>query len=816
MAAPRTLWLPILLFWTRSCASPLRYAAAGTDHARFKSAVLPLRVSPDTIGHPRPSLAFLRAKASDDKPTASEGKAAPAKHKEWHQDVNFLSKLMMLMLPCMVLSVAAFELLHRSWADVDFDAPTPAMNSEESHMDLSKLFLGFGQLTKPYFCSPAGFKGRIYILVVLLLGVCALFLALVHNAWQKDFWDTFEQKNSVRFFHLLGIFIVLVATFVLNDVYSQYIRQMLYINWRDFMTRRFVHQWLGANAYYTMQLDQDPRRRVENPDQRIQEDIHLFVDSTIIISYEFLNSLGHLIVFLPLLLMLSPPKAFGIFFCPGWLLYLAFLYSLLGTLATHCIGKRLIPIGFARQQYEADFRFGLVRVRDHSESIVLYRGERSEEQNLSERFERIKAMWWQYMLYTKRLSYFTRSFSMAQMIMPFFILAPSYFQGDITLGSLFQITQALGSVCTAFDCIINHFSTLTSWRATADRLLGFEKAMAEARKCLDDCKAVRHPGLPAKPLDGRDPDSLGLAVQGLTVRLPDGQLLWKDLSFAIPRGQRVLFTGREGIGKSVLFRALAGAWPYVDSGQLWMLPPEVTGQKGEGAHKDEAAEEDQGVEEAKEERNLLPAAVHTVCGRRVLFVPQRSYFPAFCTLRGALAYPEPPQTYADFEYMDALREVKLEGIAEGDDTILSADEIKSKAKSKDEPTESGPLIKGTGLDLEAKWSMVLSPGQQQRLAFARVLLLRPDLLFLDEATSNVGQDSAKELYALLHSRLGPETTIVSISHEVDLLSPLHDRTLIVESDESICSGLQTLGGDADAVPPRPAAATAEAAGDSYP
>jgi len=350
------------------------------------------------------------------------------------------------------------------------------------------------------------------------------------------------------------------------------------------------------------------------------------------------------------------------------------------------------------------------------------------------------------------------------------------------MGSMFQITQALGTVCTAFDCIVNHFTTLTEWRATADRLLGFEKAMEEARKRLGECKAVRHAGPPEnadKALEGKDPESLGLAVQGLTVRLPNGELLWKDLSFAIPRGQRVLFTGREGIGKSVLFRALAGAWPYVESGQLWMVPPDAKAAK----------EEDLATEGSKQE-GLVEK---TVGGRKILFVPQRSYFPAFCTLRGALAYPESPQTYEDTEFLDALRDVKLTSILEGE--LASKEVEEASAGGKTAQKESGPLVRGTGLDLEAKWSMVLSPGQQQRLAFARVLLLRPDLLFLDEATSSVGQDSSKELYQLIQSRLAPETTIVSISHEVDLLSPLHDRTLIVESDEcdeSVCRGLQSL------------------------
>jgi putative ATP-binding cassette transporter len=640
----------------------------------------------------------------------------------------------------------------------------------------------------PYFGTPAGRKGRVYVWVVVILGVCALFLALVHNAWQKEFWDTFEQKKSERFFFLLSVFAILVTTFVLNDVYSQYIRQMLYIHWRDFMTRSYVRRWLGASAFYTMQLDQDPRRRVENPDQRIQEDIHLFVDTTIIISYEFLNSVGHLIVFLPLLLMLAPTRAFGLFYCPGWLLYLAFIYSLLGTLATHGIGRSLIPVGFARQQFEADFRFGLVRVRDHSESIVLYHGERSEEQNLAQRFERIKAMWWQYMLYTKRLAYFTRAFSFVQMIIPFFILAPSYFQGDISMGTLFQITAALGTVCTSFDMVVNAYGTLAAWRATADRLLGFDAAMREAHKLREKSQGQvkRDPGPPNRPVAGEDPKSMGVAVEGLTVRLPDGGLLWKDLSFAIARGRKVLITGREGAGKSILFRVLAGAWPYVESGRLWCVPPEEAPVNEAEAGLEKASP----VPPEAEGGSSLGSAVRCAAGRRVLFVPQRSYFPAFCSLRGALSYPEPPEVYSDADLLAALRDVKLDTILEGD--LSSSQETPaSSGKSKGGKDDgSSPFCEGRGLDMIAKWNLVLSPGQQQRLAFARVLLLGPDLLFLDEATSNLSQDSAKELYALMGQRLGQDATVVSISHEVDLLAPLHDHMLVVEGDQAISKDLR--------------------------
>merc|ERR1719387_2681857 len=216
---------------------------------------------------------------------------------------------------------------------------------------------------------------------------------------------------------------------------------MLYIHWRDFMTRRLVHAWLDSHAHFMMQLGRGGPSSVDNPDQRIQEDVHLFVNGAIELGHGLMHTVGHLIIFVPMLLFLAPTKMFGTIYCPGWLLYCAVLYSLVGSLITHLIGRWKIPISFQQQRYEADFRHNAVRVRDNAESITLYRSEPNEAASMLRQFERIKITVWLDMLYTKRLEFFTRGYSYVQFLVPFFILAPSFFTNSITLGDLFQLTS---------------------------------------------------------------------------------------------------------------------------------------------------------------------------------------------------------------------------------------------------------------------------------------------------------------------------------------------------------------------------------------
>lgn len=714
--------------------------------------------------------------------TNQTGASADLEQTPFYGSLESLIRILTVLVALECALAAAFEYSHRTLVNVDVDRPLPEV-PETKRPPLHTIFDGMWQLSRPYFSSPGGVKGRICCVFIIALGLLGLFFAYVHNAWQKEWWDLFNKADSRRFPQLMGAYALLATAWMLTSVYLQYLRSWLYIDWREFMTRRLMRRWLSGHAHFLLQLGAG---RVDNPDQRIQEDVHLFVDSTTDIVPDFLSQLGSLVVFVPVVIANEPAKAFGVFQLPGWLLYLALIYALVGTLSTHIIGAPMINFSFARQRYEADFRHLALHVRDNAESVALYGSERTEERNLGEQFDRIKLVQWRQMVVTKRLAFFTSAFGFVQFLVPFFILAPSYFRKDISLGGLFQLTSAISSVAGALDWFLRVYGQLTDWRATADRLLSFEEAIdgvqtqalhaASAIKLSsgklladvgeddqsDEQRGARGgAGVPADasgltpPEEERGGANTRLRADIREVRLPSGEPIWRNIHVELEPGQRALISGPEGIGKSVLFKALAGVWPFVEGSDV-QLP----------------------VEDASQ----------------VLFVPQRPALPKYCSLAEALAYPESRSAYRDETLLQALRDVKLEELLVYDGPVdgpggeqasrgkaFEAESPAAKAAGSAGGTSPERSSEG-GLDRVMNWSLRLSPGQQQRLAFAHVLLRKPGVLFLDEATSNVGKEAAVELYRTIMQQLPGDAAIVSISHDVDTLAPLHDVHLAVHGE----------------------------------
>mmetsp|Transcript_75134 Transcript_75134/g.140113 ORF Transcript_75134/g.140113 Transcript_75134/m.140113 type:complete len:468 (-) Transcript_75134:52-1455(-) len=444
----------------------------------------------------------------------------------------------------------------------------------------------------------------------------------------------------------------------------------------------------------------------DNPDQRLQEDVQVFITSFLELTGGLFAATGKFVTMLPLLLVLSPTHAFGLFYCPGWLLYIALLYSGIGTIAAHQIGKRLILINFARQKYEANFRYNIVQVRDNAESIALYRSESCEEARLKHVFEAIVHVWYLIMVYTKRLSFFTAFYQQTSFMFPYIVLAPSYFRGQISLGTLFMLFRALGSVKEAFDWIISTYPGLTDFRATVDRLHNFQCALQLQEEAEASIERLQEAPI----------DSAGavLAVAGLSVKLPKSggsRVLWNEANVTVLPGQFILLTAPEGSGKSCFFRAISGIWPTA-SGRVYT--PEET-----------------------------------------LFVPQKSFIPQG-SLKQAVTYPESEKKFEDDEVRTALKAVGLDSIANKD------------------------------LQEEGHWQLVLSGGEQQRLAIAHVVLMRPKLLFLDEATSAMGREGALQIYSLLHKAetLPKGAAVVSISHQADVLGSVHDMRFTYNAEKA--------------------------------
>jgi vitamin B12/bleomycin/antimicrobial peptide transport system ATP-binding/permease protein len=485
----------------------------------------------------------------------------------------------------------------------------------------------------------------------------------------------------------MGTFTLLAVLYIVTQVYRIYFQQMLLIEWRTWLTDKYLDDWLRDRAYYRLQLLD---RGTDNPDQRIAEDLKLFVEETLTLSLGLLSAVVTLVSFVAILWVLSGTIEVAGIQIPGYMVWVALLYAIIGTWLTHVIGKPLIPLNYNQQRYEADFRFSLVRLRENSEGVALYRGEPGESANFRARFANVITNWWGIMKKQKQLVWFTSGYAQIAIVFPFIVAGPRYFSGKIPLGEFFQIASAFGTVQTALSWFINAYTLFASWKATVERLTGFTEALERARAEVPE--GTRAEGDSQARIDLHD----------LALKLPNGGTLLAPTTLELKKGESVMISGPSGSGKSTLFRALAGIWPY------W------TGKV------------------------TLPKSA------KLLFLPQKPYLP-IGTLKHAACYPaEEEVRISDEEARDALRAV---GLGHFTDELAR----------------------------EENWAQILSGGEQQRLAFARALLNKPDWLFLDEATASLPDDAQRELYELLRARL-PQTTIVSIGHR-ESLAQVHVRRL---------------------------------------
>jgi putative ATP-binding cassette transporter len=551
-----------------------------------------------------------------------------------------------------------------------------------------EFFRTFWTLAKPYWVSSERSKGLLLLAAVVGLTLSLVWLEVQFNFWYNDFYNSLEKKEQDKFYAALGKFTILACGFIVVAVYKLYLQQMLHIEWRAWLTERFLGDWLKDRAYYRIQLLE---RGTDNPDQRIAEDLRLFVDLTLSLSLGLLSAVVTLASFVTILWGLSGAVALLGVSIPGYMVWFALLYAVGGTWLTHLIGRPLVGLEFNQQRFEADFRFALVRLRENGEGVALYRGESGELSNFRGRFANVIANWWAIMKKRKELGWFTSFYGQFAVIFPYLVAAPRYFTGAIQLGGLVQTATAFAQVQGALSWFISAYPQFAEWKATVDRLTGFAQALEHAR--------IEAERLDGDRVEGEAPSVL--ALEGLALALPQGQPLLAPTTLQLRKGESVLITGPSGAGKSTLFRALAGIWPY------W---------KG---------------------RISLPK------GARLLFLPQKPYLP-IGSLKHAACYPADAAQIADDTVREALREVGLPQFAEN-------------------------------LAREENWAQLLSGGEQQRLAFARVLLNRPDWLFMDEATAALPEDVQGTLYRLVAQRL-PQATLVSIGHRASL-ADFHTRKL---------------------------------------
>src|SRR6185503_662706 len=321
-------------------------------------------------------------------------------------------------------------------------------------MQKKRFFAALWALTKPYWVSEKRRVGLILLATVVGLALLGVWLEVQFNTWNREFYNTFESKDQAEFFRQLGTFTLLAILYIVNGVYRQYFQQMLMIEWRSWMTERYLGDWLKERAYYRLQL-QD--KGTDNPDQRIADDLNIFVDLTLTLALGLLSAVVTLVSFVGILWGISGAATFFGVEIPGYMVWVALVYAIAGTWITHLIGRPLIRIGFDQQRYEANFRFSLVRLRENAEGVALYRGEAGELANFSARFASVISIWWEKMLKQKQLTWFTVFYGQAAIIFPFVVSAPRYFAGKVPLGEMFQVASAFGQVQGALSWFIGAY-----------------------------------------------------------------------------------------------------------------------------------------------------------------------------------------------------------------------------------------------------------------------------------------------------------------------------------------------------------------------
>jgi len=493
-------------------------------------------------------------------------------------------------------------------------------------------FLGDAwRLAKPYFArSEERRSAWLLLAAVIALRLVLVGMEVVLSFWGNAFMTSLQEKDWNSFIALLltwkvtasgwilPSFCGVAAVYIVIAVYRIYLMQWLQIRWRRWMTRYFLDEWLADRAYYRISLlsPADERSGVgtENPDQRIAEDLRAFIGDgpagirgILSLGIDLLSNVVSLFSFIAILWSLSGPLVVLGISIPGYMVWVALVYAIVGTVATHYVGRPLVLLNFRKQRVEADFRFALVRLRENAEGVALYAGEAEEKRGLLVRFEALAANWWQLMQRYKFLTALTAGYGQIASVFPIVVAAPRYFAGLIPLGALTQTAGAFGQVQGAMSWFVDSYSDIASWRATVERLATFHRAIEAARGAVGEGVHL-----------GAGADA-GYELRDVTLALPGGEELLRGADLSLRPGQSVVISGRSGSGKSTLFRALAAIWPF-----------------GRGE-------------------------VHRPSSH-VLFLPQRPYIP-LGTLHHAVCYPAPEAAHGEAEVCEVLGAVGLGGLA---------------------------------------------------------------------------------------------------------------------------------------------------------
>lgn len=559
---------------------------------------------------------------------------------------------------------------------------------------LDRPIRAFWSLTRVWLTAPNRGNARWLIAGLLALTIAQVIIQIRFNLWHRDFFNALENRDGAAFANQILFFLGLAALSMSVAVYHLYVKQLIQLRWREWLTGHLLDAWLREGRHYQLEMADTG---ADNPDQRIAEDVRISCDLAVDFATGLLTSVMMLVAFIGILWTLSGPLHFTIYKreieIPGYMVWAALAYALLGTFLTWIVGRPLVRLNVARTTAEADLRFGLNRARESGEGIALIRGEGDERRGLMQLFSQVATAVKGLMRSQRNLMWLTSAYGTLAMIFPTVVASPAYFAGVITLGGLMQIGAAFGEVQRSLNWFVDNFGRIAEWRSAVSRIVDFRDVIEDLDNVIED------PDMPTIQIHEGEADKL--VFKNLEVAFSNGTTVIADASAEITAGERVLIQGESGTGKSTLFRAIGGLWPW-GAGEITIPPRD-----------------------------------------QMMFMPQRPYLP-LGTLADALCYPRLASDFPREAQEAALKRVGLERLPEQ-------------------------------LDVADRWDRMLSLGEQQRLAFARLMLHQPKWIFMDEATAALDEANQDAMMQLVIDEL-PGAALVSIGHRPGL-EAFHTRTL---------------------------------------
>jgi putative ATP-binding cassette transporter len=533
-----------------------------------------------------------------------------------------------------------------------------------------------------------------------LLAIVLLTLAAQYgiNRWNKAIFDALEKRDAATVWHMAMLFVPLAAVSVAFGVTAVFLRMTTQRRWRAWLNDKVLDGWLANGRYYQLNL---VRGQHENPEYRIAEDLRVATDAPVDFATGLLSALLSAATFIVVLWniggSLTVPIGGSTFTIPGFLVVAAVVYAAVASLSMLIIGRRFVTVSENKNQAEAEYRYALTRVRENGESIALLGGEGEERTGIDRQMAKVLRCWRQICGQHMRTTIVSQGSHLAAAVVPILLTAPKFLDGSMSLGTVMQAASAFMIVQSAFGWLVDNYPRLADWSAGARRIASLMVSLEGLERAEEGKGTIRR---------GVAKDA-ALRLAEVSVTLDDGTMVVDETEVRIAPGERVLFAGESGTGKSTLIRAIAGLWPW-----------------GGGT-------------------------IEIGDGLRLFLLPQRPYVPTG-TLRRAAAYPAAADEWPTEEMAKALEAVGLGHLAER-------------------------------LDEDAPWDQTLSGGEKQRLAFARVLLHRPDIVVLDEATSALDPGSQDALMALMCEEL-KEATILSVAHRPEL-EAFHSRKIVLARRE---------------------------------